>query len=102
MFKEELYFMDAPFQYNSATVNINTDATLVAILSRFSSDYIMDVINNSIDNKFRPYGDPAPNIVYGYEEQFKYLMQPIFMVLWLVMFVQISSIMELVILLVKT
>lgn len=65
--------MDAPFQYNSATVNINTDATLVAILSRFSSDYIMDVINNSIDNKFRPYGDPAPNIVYGYEEQFKYL-----------------------------
>lgn len=67
--------MSEMFQYNAATVNINTDAALATILSRFSEDYIIDVIETSINNRFRLYENASPNIVYAYEEHFKTLTE---------------------------
>lgn len=65
--------MSEQFQYIATNVNINTDNALAAILARFNEDYIIDVIERSIDSKFRLYDQSAPNIVYAYEEQFKSL-----------------------------
>lgn len=62
--------IEPAFQYNGTITNINIDNALAGILDKFDSDYIMDTINFSIDNKFRPYDQPMPNIVYGYDQQF--------------------------------
>lgn len=65
--------IEPAFQYNGVMTNINIDNALAGILDKFDSDYIMDTINYSIDNKFRPYDQPMPNIVYGYDQQFAQL-----------------------------
>lgn len=64
---------EAPFQYNPAVTNVNIDNQLAGILSQFEDDYIMDVISDALENRFRLYDLPAPNIVAAYEMQFKTL-----------------------------
>ena len=66
-------FTGAPFQYNPAITNINIDNQLAGILSQFNEDYVMDVIDDSLENRFRLYDLPAPNIVASYETTFKAL-----------------------------
>lgn len=51
--------------------NIDTDYAIGSILSRFDSEYITSVIQNSIENKFRPFSEPMPNMVAVLSRQFK-------------------------------
>ena len=60
-----------PFSYNPAVTNINIDNQLSGILSQFDDDYIMGVIDDSLQNRFRIYDLPAPNIVAAFENNFK-------------------------------
>ena len=66
-------YSGAPFQYNPAVTNVNIDNQLTGILSQFNDDYIMDVVRDSINNKFRLYSTPKPNVVAAYEAKFKEL-----------------------------
>lgn len=50
--------------------NIDTDAGIGAILSNLDSDYIMAVIDDSLDKKFRPFDEPMPNMVDVLERNF--------------------------------
>lgn len=63
------------FQYNGRVSNINIDNALAAILDKFDDNFIMDAIDYSIDHRFRPYDQPMPNVVYGYEQQFVILSE---------------------------
>lgn len=63
----------APFQYNPAITNANIDNQLAGILSQFSNDYILDVVDDSLNNRFRLYDLPMPNIIASYETNFKQL-----------------------------
>ena len=60
-------FNGVPFQYNPAITNVNIDNQLAGILSRFSDDYILDIVKDSINNRFRIYDLPRPNIVNAFE-----------------------------------
>lgn len=62
-----------PFQYNPAVTNVNIDNQLSSILSQFNDDYIMDVVKDSINSRFRLYDLPKPNIVSAFETTFKQL-----------------------------
>lgn len=62
-----------PFQYNPAITNVNIDNQLAGILSQFNYDYIMDVVRDSINDKFRLYNLPRPNVVAAFESTFKQL-----------------------------
>lgn len=64
-----LYIMNEMFQYNTPVAN--TDATLSAILSKFNYDFIKDLVEDSIANRYRSSGASLPNIVLSYEEQYK-------------------------------
>ena len=66
-------FDTIPFQYNPAVTNINIDNQLAGILSQFNDDYIMDIIDDSLEHRFRLYDLPMPNIVNSYEMIFKQL-----------------------------
>lgn len=62
-----------PFQYNPTITNVNIDNQLTGILSQFDDNYIMDVIKESLENRFRPYDLPRPNIIASFETTFKQL-----------------------------
>ena len=64
-----------PFQYNPAITNVNIDNQLAGILSQFDDDYIMDIVKDSIKNRFRVYDLPSPNIVNAFEITFKQLTE---------------------------
>jgi len=66
-------FNGMPFEYNPAITNVNIDNQLAGILSQFDDDYIMDVIHDSLNDRFRPYDLPRPNIVAAFESTFKQL-----------------------------
>lgn len=66
-------FNGTPFQYNPAITNVNIDNQLAGILSRFGDDYILDIVKDSINNRFRLYDLPRPNIVNAFEITFKEL-----------------------------
>ena len=66
-------FNGTPFQYNPAVTNVNIDNQLAGILSQFNDDYIMDIVKESIENRFRLYSLPSPNVVAAFEMQFKQL-----------------------------
>lgn len=68
-------FTGAPFQYNPAITNVNIDNQLAGILSQFNDDYIMEIIDDSLNNRLRIYDLPMPNIVYSYEMTFKHLTE---------------------------
>jgi hypothetical protein len=55
--------------YNNNTT-IVTDAALTSILSHFETPYIVDLINNLLEYKFRPYNAPPPSI-NSIEDHFK-------------------------------
>jgi len=61
------------FQYNPAITNVNIDNQLAGILSQFDDDYIMDVVKDSIADRFRLYNTPRPNVVAAFETRFKEL-----------------------------
>jgi hypothetical protein len=50
---------------------IDTDYAIGSILSRFDSEYITNVIQTSIENRFRPFSEPMPNMVSVLARQFK-------------------------------
>lgn len=66
-------FNGTPFQYNPAVTNVNIDNQLAGILSRFNDDYIMDVVKDSLNDRFRLYSLPRPNVVSAFEFSFKQL-----------------------------
>ena len=54
--------------------NIDTDYGLGTILSRFDSEYITNVVRESIEMRFRPFKDPMPNMVAILSRDFKAVM----------------------------
>lgn len=66
-------FNGTPFQYNPAVTNVNIDNQLAGVLSQFSDDYIIDVVKDSLNNRFRIYSLPGPNVVAAFESTFKQL-----------------------------
>ena len=66
-------FNGTPFQYNPAITNVNIDNQLAGVLAQFDDDFIMDVVKDSINDRFRLYSLPRPNIVAGFESTFKQL-----------------------------
>jgi len=50
---------------------IDTDYGIGTILSRFDSEYITNLIKTSIEQKFRPFSEPMPNMVAVLSRQFK-------------------------------
>lgn len=61
------------FQYNPEITNINIDNQLAGVLSQFSTDYILHVVDTSLENRYRVLDLPMPNIVASYELTFKQL-----------------------------
>lgn len=66
-------FNGSPFQYNPAITNVNIDNQLAGVLSQFNDDYIIDVVKDAINNRFRIYSMPSPNVVAAFEATFKQL-----------------------------
>lgn len=64
-------FNGIPFQYNPAITNVNIDNQLAGILSQLGDDYILDIVKDSINDRFRIYDLPRPNIVNAFEITFK-------------------------------
>ena len=58
----------------NTSTTIVTDAALTSILSHFETPYIVDLIKNAIDYKFRPY-DAAPPTINSIENHFKLALQ---------------------------
>lgn len=50
--------------------NIDTDAAIGEVLSNFSTEYIMHVVEDSLSKRFRPFDGPMPNMVDVLERQF--------------------------------
>ena len=57
--------------YQSYVGSIDTDAGIGTILSRFESQYIIDVVNDSLTMRFRPFNTPMPNMPDVLERQFQ-------------------------------
>lgn len=55
--------------------SVDTDAGLATILSRFDSQYIIDVVQDSLKMRFRPFNLPMPNMVQILERQFEIMYQ---------------------------
>lgn len=55
---------------NGFVGSIDTDAAIGTILSHFSTDYVHNVIGDSLQMKFRPFADPMANMVDVLERQF--------------------------------
>lgn len=68
-------FNGMPFQYNPAVTNVNIDNQLAGILGQFNDDYILDVVNDSLKNRFNAYQAPNPNVITAYEFTFKNLTE---------------------------
>ena len=64
-------FNGIPFQYNPAVTNVNIDNQLAGILSKLNDDYVLDIVKDSINDRFRIYDLPRPNIVNAFEITFK-------------------------------
>lgn len=62
------------YQYNSIIGSENIDDALASILNKFNTEYILDIVKNSLDLKFRLYDGQLPNIIYGYEQNFQELL----------------------------
>ena len=56
-------FNGSPFQYNPAVTNVNIDNQLAGILGQFNDDYILDVVNDSLKNRFNAYQSANPNVI---------------------------------------
>lgn len=56
---------------NNYTRSIDTDMAIGTILSNFETPWIMHTIEDSLNMKFRPFGEPMPNFVDILDRQFK-------------------------------
>ena len=61
--------------YQSYVGSIDTDGAIATILSRFDSQYILDVVGDSLKIRFRPFNTPMPNMVDVLERQFQLVYQ---------------------------
>ena len=61
--------------YQNYVGSIDTDSAIGTILSRFESQYILDVIGDSLNMRFRPFNTPMPNMVDVLERQFQLVYQ---------------------------
>lgn len=59
------------FYQNNVINNINVDSAVSQILSYFDSFYIINVLTDSFNMRYRPYQLPMPNLITAYEERFK-------------------------------
>lgn len=58
---------------NSNVYSISTESEISLILSHFNSEYIFNLIEDNISNKFKYYQTNMPNVVAAYEQYFKQL-----------------------------
>ena len=58
---------------NEMLANANTDVALANILSNFDAGYILDIVRDSINRRFRPYSTAMPGL-NSFEANFKNLM----------------------------
>ena len=61
------------FISNSQVYSITTENEIAVILSHFNSQYIFDVIKDSLQKKFNYNTIASPNVVASFEQNFKYL-----------------------------
>lgn len=54
----------------NVTVQLNTEQAVSEILSNFNTNFIMDVISDSLKNKFRPYNPKGINYPFVFENDF--------------------------------
>lgn len=54
--------------------NIDTDSAIGNVLSNFSSEYISHIVDDSLQNKFRPFDGPMPNMVDVIERNFQLVL----------------------------
>ena len=59
---------------NKTISNINADKALTSILSNFDSNYILHIVTDSLEMKFRPYSNSLPGI-YSIEGKFINLLE---------------------------
>lgn len=59
------------FQANSQEYNITTENEVASVLSHFNTDFILDIIRQSIQNRDKTMYLPMANIVTAYEQNFK-------------------------------
>ena len=59
------------FISNNVDFGIVSDSEIVSIISNFSDDMVMDIINRNSANKFRPYQHYVGNLVGAIESSFK-------------------------------
>lgn len=59
------------FITNNTDFGIVSDSEIISIISNFSDDMIMDIINKNAENKFRPYQYYVGNLVGALESVFK-------------------------------
>lgn len=59
------------FYQNDIINNINIDSAVSQILSYFDPFYIINVIDDSFNMRYRPYNLQMPNLIVAYEERFK-------------------------------
>lgn len=63
------------FIANNNTYNIATENEATIILSRFNDEYIFNIIEENLENRFRYYYDmPLPNIVHSLEQNYKNML----------------------------
>ena len=55
---------------NNYTGSIDTDMAIGSILSNFDTSWVMNTIHDSLNMKFRPFGEPMPNFVDILNRQF--------------------------------
>ena len=55
--------------------SIDTDSAIGSILSNFSSDYVIHVMEDSLNMRFRPFMDGMPNMPDILERQFNLIRQ---------------------------
>ena len=59
---------------NPYTRSLDTDMAIGSILSNFESTWIMHTIQDSLNMRFRPYGEPMPNFVDILDRQFRSIL----------------------------
>ncbi len=59
-----------PFNSSNREYEILSDGELATILSYFQPEYVIDIVNNSLRNIYRPYGTNMTNLVLSYEMNF--------------------------------
>jgi hypothetical protein len=62
------------FASNAIAYNITTDNEVANLLSHFDRRYVLDLVQDSLVNRFRINSLNAPNFVYSFEQNFKQIL----------------------------